>query len=226
METRKLKVLVTGSTGMVGEGVLQVCLQHPAVEKVVVLNRRSVGFSHAKLTEILLPDFHQLKTVESQLKGLDACFHCMGMSSLGTDEETYKDITYTLSMLLGETMSRLNPGSVFCYLSGAGTDAKETSKMSWARLKGRTENELSKMPFKGFYRYRPGFIQPLPGATHVQAFYKYVNWMFPIGKALFPDGFSTIEEIGKSMIQVTFKEEELKTLAGKDIRRIANALLF
>lgn len=222
METKKLRVLVTGSTGMVGEGVLQVCLQHPAVDKVFALNRRSVGFSHPKLTEILLPDFHQLKTVEDQLKGLDACYHCMGVSSIGADESTYKDITYTLSILLGETMSRLNPDSVFCYLSGAGTDATETSKLSWARLKGRTENELSKMPFKGFYRYRPGFIKPLPGASHVQAFYKYVNWMFPIGKALFPDGFSTIEEIGLSMIRVTLKEEEQKTLAGKEICRIAN----
>ena len=223
METRKLKVLVTGSTGMVGEGVLQVCLQHPAVDKVIALNRRSVGFSHPKLTEILLPDFHQLRTVEDQFKGLDACYHCMGVSSIGTDETTYKGITYTLSILLGETMSRLNPGSVFCYLSGAGTDATETSKLSWARLKGRTENELSRMPFRGFYRYRPGFIKPLPGAMHVQAFYKYVNWFFPIGKALFPDGFSTIEEIGLSMIRVTLKEDEQKTLAGKDIRRIATS---
>jgi hypothetical protein len=115
--------------------VLQVCLQHPAIEKVIALNRRSIGFSHPKLIEILLPDFHRLKTVETQLKGLDACFHCMGISSIGTDEATYKDITYTLSILLGETMSRLNPGSVFCYLSGAGTDATETSKLSWARLK-------------------------------------------------------------------------------------------
>jgi uncharacterized protein YbjT (DUF2867 family) len=222
---RKLSVLVTGSTGMVGEGILQVCLQHPAVEKVVVLNRRSVGFSHPKLTEILLSDFHQLKTVESQLIGLDACYHCMGISSIGTDEATYKDITYTLSILLGETFSRLNPDSVFCYLSGAGTDASETAKMSWARLKGRTENELAQMPFKAMYRYRPGFIKPLPDATHVQSFYKYVGWMFPIGKALFPDGFSTIEEIGRSMIQVSLHDEEKTTLAGKDIRRLAGTLI-
>lgn len=224
MESRKLKVLVTGSTGMVGEGVLQVCLQNPAVEKVVALNRRTVGFSHPKLTEILLPDFHQLKTVENQLFGLDACYHCMGISSIGTDEATYADITYTLSILLGETMSRLNPGSVFCYLSGAGTDATEKSKLSWARLKGRTENELAQMPFSAMYRYRPGFIKPLPGAAHVQAFYKYVNWMFPLGKALFPDGFSTIEEIGRSMIEVTLKEDAAKTLAGKDIRRLSKML--
>lgn len=224
MKSGKLNVLVTGSTGMVGEGVLQVCLQHPAVEKVVALNRRSVGFSHPKLTEILLPDFHQLPIVEDQLTGLDACFHCMGISSIGTDEAIYKDITYTLSLLLGETMSRLNPGSVFCYVSGAGTDATETSKLSWARLKGRTENELAQLPFSSFYRYRPGFIKPLPGAAHVQSFYKYVNWMFPIGKTLFPDGFNTIEEIGKSMIQVALKDEDGKTLAGKDIRRIAAIL--
>jgi len=225
METKKRSVLVTGSTGMVGEGVLQVCLQHPAVEKVIALNRRSIGFSHPKLIEILLPDFHQLKTVETQLKGLDACFHCMGISSIGTDEATYKDITYALSILLGETMSRFNPGSVFCYLSGAGTDATETSKLSWARLKGRTENELARMPFKALYRYRPGFIKPLPGAKHVQSFYKYVNWMFPIGKALFPDGFSSIEEIGRSMIQVALREDESKILAGKDIRRLSGQLL-
>jgi len=209
---------------MVGEGVLQVCLQHPTVERVVALNRRSVGFSHPKLKEILLPDFHQLSSVENQLVGMDACFHCMGVSSIGTDEVLYNDITYTLSLLLGETMSRLNPDSVFCYVSGAGTDATETSKLGWARLKGRTENELAQLPFKGFYRYRPGFIKPLPGATHVQAFYKYVNWMFPMGKSLFPDGFNTIEEIGKSMIQVTLKGEETKTLAGKEIRRIASIL--
>lgn len=224
MEAKKLNVLVTGSTGMVGEGVLQVCLQHPAVEKVVVLNRRSVGFSHSKLTEILLPDFHQLKTVEDQLIGLDACFHCMGISSLGTDEETYKDITYTLSILLGETMSRLNPGSVFCYLSGAGTDATQTSKMGWARLKGQTENELAQLPFKALYRYRPGFIKPLSGATHVQPFYKYINWTFPIGKSLFPDGFSTVKEIGLSMIYVALYGDEKKTLAGKDIRRLAHKM--
>jgi len=221
---KKCSVLVTGSTGMVGEGVLQVCLQHTAVEKVVALNRRTVGFSHPKLIEIILPDFHQLKSVEDQLKGLDACFHCMGISSIGTDEATYKDITYTLSILLGETFSRLNPGSVFCYLSGAGTDATETAKMSWARLKGRTENELSQMPFKAVYRYRPGFIKPLSGATHVQSFYKYIGWMFPIGKALFPDGFSTIEEIGRSMIQVAVQEEDKKTLAGKDIRHLSEKL--
>lgn len=216
-----MNVLVTGSTGMVGEGVLQVCLDSPLVEKVVALNRKTVGFSHHKLTEILLPDFHDLKSVESQLKGLDACFHCMGVSSLGIDEASYKVITYDLSILLGETMSRLNPGSVFCYLSGAGTDATETSKMAWARLKGRTENELAAMPFSAMYRYRPGFIKPLPGAKHVQAFYKYVDWFFPIGKALFPDGFSSIEEIGRSMIQVTLKQDEVKTLAGKDIRRLS-----
>lgn len=209
---------------MVGEGVLQVCLENPLIEKVVALNRKTVGFNHPKLTEILLPDFHELKTVENQLKGLDACYHCMGVSSLGIDEASYKDITYTLSILLGETFSRLNPGSVFCYLSGAGTDATETSKMAWARLKGRTENELAQMPFSAMYRYRPGFIKPLPGAKHVQAFYKYVDWLFPLGKTLLPEHFSTIEEIGRSMIQVTRKEDEVKTLAGKDIRRLSKML--
>lgn len=219
-----MKVLVTGSTGMVGEGVLQVCLDSPHIDQVVALNRKTVGFSHPKLTEILLPDFHELKTVERQLTGLDACYHCMGVSSLGIDEASYRDITYTLSVLLGETVSRLNPGSVFCYLSGAGTDATETSRMGWARLKGRTENELARMPFRSMYRYRPGFIKPLPGAKHVQAFYKYVDWFFPIGKALMPDSFSTIEEIGRSMIQVTLKPEPSLILAGKDIRRIAQSL--
>jgi len=224
MNNRALNVLITGSTGMVGEGVLQVCLGHPAVGRVVALNRQTVGFSHPKLTEVILPDFHQLSAISEQLNNLDACFHCMGISSVGTDESTYKDVTYTLSMILGESVSRLNPGLVFCYVSGAGTDASETSKLSWARLKGRTENELAQLPFKAFYRYRPGVIKPLPGAKHVQPFYKYVDWLFPLGKTLFPNGFNTVEEIGLSMIQVALQAEETKILAGKDIRRLAQLL--
>jgi uncharacterized protein YbjT (DUF2867 family) len=224
MDSGKLRVLVTGSTGMVGEGVLQVCLNNPHVEKVVALNRRTVGFSHPKLTEILLADFHDLKSIEQQLAGLNACFHCMGISSIGIDEATYKDITYTLSITLGETMSRLNPGSVFCYLSGAGTDGTETSKMAWSRLKGRTENELAAMPFRSMYRYRPGFIKPLPGARHVQAFYKFVDWLFPLGRKILPEHFSTLEEIGRSMIYVGLHDKKTEILAGKEIARLSQLL--
>jgi hypothetical protein len=224
METKKLKVLITGSTGMVGEGVLLVCLQNPLVEKITVINRRSLGFTHPRLTEIIHPDFYDLSAIENQLTGFDACFFCLGISSVGVKEEDYFKVTYTLTMHFGETLSRLNPGMVFCYVTGAGTDETEKSRLSWARVKGRTENDLEKLPFKALYRYRFGFVKPVPGQKHIQSFYKYVNWLFPIGKRLYPEGFNTLEEVGLSMIQVAIHGSQDKKLAGKAISRLASDL--
>jgi len=224
METKKLNVLITGSTGMVGEGVLLVCLQSPMIEKITVVNRRSLGFTHTKLTEIVHADFYDLSTIENQLTGFDACFFCLGISSVGVKEDEYLKVTYTLTMHFGETLSRLNPGMVFCYVAGAGTDETEKSRLSWARVKGRTENDLEKLPFKALYRYRFGFVKPVAGQKHIQPFYKYVNWMFPIGKRLYPEGFNTLEEVGLSMIQVALHGSEDKKLAGKAISRLASDL--
>lgn len=165
-----LKVIITGTTGMVGEGIMQVCLNHPAIDKVLILNRRTAGVKHPKLTEVLHWDFTDLTPVADQLTGYDACYHCMGITSVGTEWEYYYKVTYKMSMELGETLSRLNPDMVFCYVSGAGTDGTETSKLDWARLKGRTENELAELSFKKTYAYRPGFIKPYPGAKERSRF--------------------------------------------------------
>lgn len=220
METKKLSVLITGSTGMVGEGVLFVCLQNPLVGRITVINRRSVGFTHPKLTEILHSNFYNLSSIENKLTGFDACYFCLGVSSVGMNMDDYYKITYTLTMHFGETLCRLNPGMVFCYVAGAGT--KESGKgVRWATIKGETENDLEKLPFKAMYRYRFGFIKPLPGQKRVKSFYKYIKWFFPIGKFLYPDGFNTLEEVGLSMIQVTLHGNEKKKLAGRAIAKLA-----
>lgn len=220
MEAKKLNVLITGSTGMVGEGVLLVCLQNPAVGRVTVVNRRSVGFAHPKLTEIIHPNFYNLSSIENRLTGFDACYFCLGVSSVGMNMDDYFKITYTLTMHFGETLCRLNPGMVFCYVAGAGTN--ESGKgVRWARIKGKTENDLDKLPFKAMYRYRFGFIKPLPGQKHVKSFYKYIKWIFPIGEFLYPDGFNTLKEVGLSMIQVTLNGSAKKKLAGRAITSLA-----
>lgn len=221
METRKLNVLITGSTGMVGEGVLFTCLQNPSVEKVTVVNRRSLHITNPKLTEIIHPDFYDLSAIEDQLTGFDACYFCLGISSIGVNEADYFRVTYTLTMHFAETLCKINPGMVFCYVAGAGTDETEKSRQSWARVKGKTENDLAKLPFKALYRYRFGFVKPMVGQQHVNKLYKYINWVFPFGRICYPDGFNTLEEVGLSMIEVTLHGSEEKKLAGKAIIRLA-----
>lgn len=216
-----LKVIITGTTGMVGEGIMQVCLNHPAIDKVLILNRRTAGVKHPKLTEVLHWDFTDLAPVADQLTGYDACYHCMGITSVGAEWDYYYQVTYKMSMELGETLSRLNPDMIFCYVSGAGTDGTETSKLDWARLKGRTENELAELSFKKMYAYRPGFIKPYPGAKNAHAFYKLINWMFPFGKNIYPNGFNTMEELGLSMINLTLNPADVTVLKGNEISRFS-----
>jgi len=226
METKKLNVLITGSTGMVGEGVLLTCLQNQAIEKITVVNRRSVGFSHPKMTEIIHSDFYNLSSIENQLTGFDACYFCLGISSVGLSETDYYQVTYVLTMHFGEILSRLNPGMVFCYVTGAGTDETERSNLSWARVKGRTENDLEKLPFKALYRYRFGFVKPVPGQKHIKNFYNYINWVLPIGKAVYPEGFNSLEEVALSMIYVTINGSEVKKLAGRAITLQADKMKY
>ena len=202
---------------MVGEGVLLTCLNHPSIDKITLVNRRSVGFTHPKVTEIIHDDFYNLSSIEDKLTGFDACFFCLGISSIGVSESDYYKITYVLTMHFGETLSRLNKDMVFCYVTGAGTYETETSKLSWARVKGRTENDLEKLQLKALYRYRFGFVKPVRGQIHAKSFYKYINWILPIGKNFYPEGFNTLEEVALSMIYVTLYGSQEKILAGKAI---------
>jgi uncharacterized protein YbjT (DUF2867 family) len=226
MRSAKLKVIITGATGMVGEGVLLVCLEDPGVEKVLIVNRRPSGKTHPKLKEVILEDFYDLSAAEEQLTGYDACFFCLGVSSVGMKMDAYRRVTYDLTMHFGETVSRLNKNMVFIYVSGAGTDATEKGRIEWARIKGKTENDLRKLPFRRVYGYRPGFIKPLAGQKKAHAFYSYINWFFPLGKKLSPDHFNTMQELGLSMIRLAVNEYPEDTIYGRDISKIADPELF
>lgn len=218
-----MKVIITGTTGMVGEGVLHVSLQDPRVESVLIINRKPLGRSHPKLKEILHADFYDLSAIEDQLKGYDACFFCLGVSSIGMKEADYFKLTYTLTLHVATTLARLNPTMRFSYISGAGTDSSEKGRSMWARVKGKTENDLMKLPFGEVYAFRPGFIKPIKGLSNTHGFYKYINWFFPIGRAIYPAGFCRMQELGLAMINATAFGSEKKVLEGKDIIRLAVA---
>ena len=221
MDLSPIKVIITGATGMVGEGVLYMSLQHPDVMSVLVINRKPSGVSHPKLKEIVHADFFNLSAIESELSGYNACFFCLGVSSVGMGAEQYFQTTYTLTMHVAETLVRLNPGMSFCYISGAGTDSSEKGRSRWARVKGKTENDLMHLPFQQVFGVRPGFIKSIPGLVHIHSFYKYINWLFPLGRAMYPAGFCTLRELALAMIRVVRQGYERKIIEGKDIIRLA-----
>jgi hypothetical protein len=221
MDKISIRAIVTGTTGMVGEGVLHECLQNPQVEAVLVINRKPCGITHPKLKEIIHTDFFNITPIQEQLKGYNACFFCLGVSSVGMKEDAYTKMTYTLTMHIAETLSKLNPDMTFCYVSGAGTDSTEKGKSMWARVKGKTENDVMKLPFKKAFAFRPGFIKPTAGLKNVHSFYKYINWLYPIGRSLFPNGFCTNEEIGKAMIHCVNLDKDRGVIEVRDIVELA-----
>ena len=218
----KIKAIITGATGMVGEGVLLECLAHPDVEQVLVINRKPGGISHPKLREIIHTDFFNLSPIEQQLNGYNACFFCLGISSLGVSKEEYKHITYDLTMNVGEMLARLNPEMAFCYITGAGTDSTEQGKIAWARVKGATENALIRL-FRNAYMFRPGFMKATPGQKNLKSFYKYLAWLYPVGRLIYPAGFCTLKEVGLAMINAAVKGYPKKVLEVKDIVDLAKA---
>jgi uncharacterized protein YbjT (DUF2867 family) len=217
----KIKAIVTGSTGMVGEGVLHECLQHPEVEKVLIINRRPSGMTHPKLTEVLHKDFYDLSAVEDQLKGYNACFFCLGVSSVGKKEPEYFALTHTLTMHMAGILVKHNPDMTFCYISGAGTDSSEKGRMMWARVKGKTENDLMKLSFRQVFAFRPGFIQPTKGLIRTQKAYFVLKPLFPILSRLFPKVVGTLKELGLAMINAVLFSHEKKVLEVIDIRELS-----
>jgi hypothetical protein len=216
----KLSVIITGSTGMVGEGVLLECLDNPAVEKILVINRRPLGRSHSKLQEIIHADFFDLAPVEPQLAGYNACFFCLGVSSVGMKKEEYQHLTYDLTLNFAQALARQNADPAFCYITGAGTDSTEKGRMAWARVKGATENALLRL-FKRAYMFRPGFMKPTPGQRNVNPYYKYIGWLYPVSRALYPAGVCTIREVALAMIHVADKGAPKNVLEVKDIVALA-----
>lgn len=221
MDQNKIRAIITGTTGMVGEGVLLECLQDEKVEAVLIINRKHLDVSHPKLKEIILPDFFDLSEIENQLKGYNACYFCLGISSVGVSKSDYYRTTYELTMNFAETLVKLNPDMTFCYVSGAGTDSSEKGRSNWARVKGKTENDLMKLPFRQVYAYRPAIMKPVKGQQNVKSYYKYFLWLFRLGRKLYPAGFCTLKEVGKSMIYLTDHDYPNKIIDGKDIIKLA-----
>ena len=217
----KINAIITGVTGMVGEGVLHECLLHPDVESVLVINRKPCGVKHEKLIEIIHKDFSDLSSIEDQLAGYNACYFCAGVSSVGKKEDEYKRITYDLTLNFANTLVKLNPDMTFCYVSGVGTDSTEKGRSMWARVKGKTENDLLKLPFKDAYMFRPGYIQPIKGLKNAYKIYKVFVPFYPILKTLFPKYVVSLEEIGKSMINVTLFGSDKKILECRDIVKLS-----
>ena len=228
----KIKAIITGTTGMVGEGVLHECLNHPNVEEVLVINRRTCGVSHPKLKEIIHNDFYDFTSIEDQLKGYNACFFCLGTTSVGKSEEEYTKITYELTKTFADTLVKLNPDMVFCYVSGAGTDSTEKGKVMWARVKGKTENYLLSLgsasprlinySFKKAYMFRPGIILPTKGLKNTLTLYKIFFPLLPLVKLVFPKHVCSLKEIGIAMINSVTKGYENEVLEVGDIVKLSS----
>jgi uncharacterized protein YbjT (DUF2867 family) len=213
----KISVTLTGATGMVGEGVLIECLAHPEVEKILVIGRNLCGMVHPKLKEIIHKDFKDITPIINQLTDYNTCFFCSGVTSIGKSESEYYDLTYTLTLNFAKALSRLNPEMTFCYISGAATDSSEKGRSMWARVKGKTENDLIKLPFKRVYNFRPGFMRPTKGMKNTLSYYKYVGWMYPVLRFLFPKFVTTLKELGIAMINSAANCYEKNILEVKDI---------
>ena len=219
-----MKVVLFGATGMVGQGVLRECLLDAEVETVLAVGRNPTGQRHAKLHEIVHSDFLNFSRIESQLAGYDACFFCLGVSSLGMSEERYRRLTYDITLAAARTLAKLNPQMVFIYVTGRGTDSSERGKLMWARVKGKTENDLLKLPFKAAYMFRPAGIQPLHGirskTSWVRAIYVGAAPLLSLLNRLAPTYMTTTEQVGRAMIKVARDDYPKPVLESDDINRM------
>jgi uncharacterized protein YbjT (DUF2867 family) len=213
-----MKVIITGATGMVGEGVLIECLQNVAVTEVLIVNRKPSPIVHQKLKELLLPDFLKLDGYEEQPSGYDACFYCAGISSVGMDEEKYTHITYDTTLAFAKKLSALNPNMVFTFVSGSHTDIN--GKQMWQRVKGKTEDDLTKLPFKAAYNFRPGFMKPFAEQRNVKWFFKPVILLFPL---VAPKYSLSMAQVGQAMINAVSKGYSKAILEIADIKALATA---
>ena len=217
----KVRAIITGATGMVGEGVMHECLLSDDVEQVLVINRRPCGVKHPKLKEVIHGDFADYTSIENELKNYNAAFLCMGITSLGASEEVYTKITYQYTLALAKTLATLNSETVICYVSGAGTKQDENIKNMWMRVKGKTEKDLQQLPCKAAYMFRPGYIQPTKGLKNTYTFYKVIAPLYPLWKLLLRKHACTLQEIGKAMIHSVTKGYDKTILEVPDIEKLA-----
>lgn len=219
-----MKAILFGATGMVGQGVLRECLLDANVESVLAIGRSPTGQRHAKLREIMHDNFVDYSAVESELVGYDACFFCLGVSSVGMNEERYRHLTYDITLAAARTLAKLNPQMVFVYVTGRGTDATEKGSLMWARVKGKTENDLLELPFKAAYMFRPAGIQPLHGirskTAWVQAIYVGAAPLLSLLNRVAPKYMTTTEQVGRAMIKVARDGFPRPVLESEDINKL------
>ena len=215
-----IKVIITGATGMVGEGILFECLRNTGVAEVLIINRRHYELQHPKLKELIVPDFFKLDNYAEQVTGYDGCFFCAGISSVGMKEDKFRHITYDTTLAFAKSLLKANSSMVFTYVSGSQTDSTEKGRVMWARVKGKTENDLAALPFKAEYNFRPGVMLPFPDQKNWKTVYK---WIVKFMRVLSPKSVLTMQQVGRAMINTVTKGYAKNILEIKDIRELAEA---
>lgn len=220
---KNINVIITGATGMIGESVLDHCLKHPNINKVLVISRRTIGIQHPKVIEKVMDDITDITAIKDSLSDYNACFFCIGVSSMGKDEAEFTKLTYTLTMDFATRLSEINPDITFCYISGVGTDSTEKGRIMWARVKGKTENDLQKLPFKQVCNFRPGALIPYLKVKPTQTYQsvKYFKWLLVLLRPLFPNSILKLSDFANAMINSALIGSPLSTLEPKDIKRFS-----
>ena len=217
-----MKVIIFGATGMVGQSVLTECLRSKDVGEILIIGRKSCEIESPKIKEIIHNNFLDFSKIETEFKGYDACFYCLGVSSLGMSKDKYFDITYNYTIAVADALSKQNPGMHFAFISGAGSDSKEKSRTNWARVKGKAENVLQKYPFRSISLFRPAYIKALDNVIPSYSTNKYFDWLlYPVLKTFFPKAVITSRELGLAMINSTFQKEKVKIIENSGIQKLA-----
>jgi uncharacterized protein YbjT (DUF2867 family) len=224
MEKVKIKIIITGATGMVGEGVLHEALNSPYIEEVLVIGRKPTGYVHPKLKEFELLDFYKPESLSEIAKSYHACLFCLGVSSIGMKEDEFTLKTHTLTIGFAKILANSNPNMTFSYISGSATDSSEKAAVMWARVKGRTENDLAKLGFKNTYAFRPGYLQPTAGMKNTLPYYRYIDWLYPFLKIIIPNHVSRLSELGLSMIECAVFGYHKNSIEVKDILTLAKQM--
>lgn len=224
-----MKVIITGATGMIGKGVLLECLDSTQIQEILSISRKPLGIDHLKLKELIHEDFSEFNSVAEKLKGYDACFASMGVSAASMKEEQYTKMTYDFTLALANQLVKVNPHSTFIYVSGQGTDSSEKGRAMWARVKGKTENDIIKLGFKQAFMFRPGGIIPLRGILPSSKFYRFLvsnlTWLLKLMKIMAPNALVNTTQIGLSMINITKKGYSQNIIKPKDMLILADEIV-
>lgn len=217
-----MKVIITGATGMVGEGVMHECILDERVTDILLVSRKKYSTDSSKVKQLIVKELTDIKKHTDEITGYDACYFCMGVSSVGMKEDQYTKLTYDLTLGFAQTLAEVNKDMTFTYVSGVGTDSTEKGKSMWARVKGKTENDLIALPFKAVFAFRPGGIKPTKGLKNTYTSYKVLAPLVSFLNWAMPKYMCSLADIGKAMINVTEQGYHRPQIEVKDIRKLAN----